>query len=192
MKKLIQAVMVVAVGMTVIPLWAADGPRFNVAAVKNAEKVIFTCENVAGEKLVLKIKDQTGKVVHQETITQPTARLYDVSPLGKGAYQFELIGKGGVTTQQVEVRGKDAATLIMSVTESAQKGLFHLAYFQNFAKEKVDIRIFNEKGDEIYQGYSTAEDFYRFFDLTKQPSGNYTFTITCGEQVISQTVRIAR
>lgn len=192
MKKLIQAALVLAAGMAVVPLWAADGPKFNVAAVKNAEKVIFACDNAAGEKLVLKIKDQTGKIVHQETIAQSAARLYDVSLLGKGAYQFELIGKDGVTTQLVEVRGKDTAKLVMNVTEGAQKGLFHLAYFQNFAKEKVDISILNEKGEEVYNGSSTAEDFYRFFDLTKQPSGNYTFTITCGEQVISQTVRIAR
>jgi hypothetical protein len=192
MKKLIQATLVLAAGMAVVPLWAADGPKFNVAAVKNAEKVIFACDNAASEKLVLKIKDKAGNVVHQETITQPTARLYDVSLLGKGAYQFELISKDGTTTKSVEVRGKDASTLVMNVTEGAQKGLFHLAYFQNFAKERVDIRIFNEKGDELYNGNSTAEDFYRFFDLTKQPSGNYTFTITCGEQVISQTVHIAR
>ncbi|WP_448520484.1 hypothetical protein [Rhodoflexus sp.] len=192
MKKLIQAVLVVAAGMVAAPLWAADGPRFNVAAVKNAEKVVFACDNSAGEKLVLKIRDKEGNVVHQETIVQSAARLYDVSMLGKGSYRFELVGKNGVTSRMVEVSGKEANNLVMNVTEGAQKGMFHLAYFQNFAQEKVYIRIFNEKGDEIYSGSSTAEDFSRFFNLSKQPSGNYTFTITCGEQVLSQTIRIAR
>ncbi|MCS7019950.1 MAG: gliding motility-associated C-terminal domain-containing protein [Cytophagales bacterium] len=191
MEKLIRQIWVLVAIMVALPLWALDGPKFNVAAVKNAEKVIFACDNAAGEKLVLKIKDQAGNVVHQETIVQPTARLYDVSHLGKGVYRFELIGKGGVSAQTVEVRGRESA-LVMNVTESMQKGIFHLAYFQNFAKEKVYIQIFNEKGEEVYSSHSTEEDFSRLFNLTQQPSGNYTFTITCGEQTLSQTVRVAR
>lgn len=191
MEKLIRAMTVLAIGTIAVPAQALDGPKFSVAALKNAEKVIFACENAANEKLVLKIKDREGNVVHQETIVQPTARLYDISPLGKGVYQFELSGKNGISVQTVEVRGKESA-LFMNVTETPQKGVFHLAYFQNFAKEKVYIQIFNEKGEEIYAAQSNDEDFSRLFNLTKQPSGNYTFTITCGEQVLSQTVRIAR
>lgn len=192
MKKVVMTVAALAIGLIAAPLQAADGPKFNVAAIKNAEKALFTCQHSGREKLTLRIKDQAGNVVHQETIAYSIARVYDLSHLGKGTYHFELAGKEGVSVKTIQIRGKETSPLVMQVTEGAKRGLFHLAYFQNFAKEKVEIRITNEKGEEVYTGYATDEDYYRFFDLSQLPSGNYTFTLTCGEQILSQTVRIAR
>jgi hypothetical protein len=177
------------------PARAEEGPGdfgYTVLRLKGSQKVLLSCPKSSAAKLVVRIKDAEGHLLHTETLrgTQDQARVYNVAGLNADKLVFEVSADNVVKTREVALKGMPEAGFVMKVAAAGQKGYAHLSYFNNFDNAPVNIRVADQQGREVYNGTTTAEDYYRFFDFKKLAEGTYTFTLSYGGQSFTESFEL--
>ncbi|MCU0448244.1 MAG: hypothetical protein MUC97_00170 [Bernardetiaceae bacterium] len=177
------------------PARAEEGPGdfgYTVLRLKGSQKVLLSCPKSGAAKLVVRIKDEQGHLLHTETLrgTKDQARVYNLANVNADKLVFEVTANDVVKTREVALKGMPETGFVMKVTAAGQKGYAHLSYFNNFDNAPVGIRVVDQQGREVYNGVTTAEDYYRFFDFKKLAEGTYTFVLTHGSQEFSESFEL--
>jgi hypothetical protein len=169
--------------------------NYTVLPLKNTSRVLFSCPKNNAAKMKVSIKDGEGQLLHTETLRggADMARVYDLSNVQAKKFVFEVSADGqAANTREVTIKGMPETNLVMRVSAAGGEGFAHLSYFNNFDNATVHIRVTDAQGEEVHSSYTTSEDYYRFFDMSKLPAGKYTFVLTTGNQEVKETFELVK
>ena len=170
----------------------SEGFAYSLYAVKESLKFRLNFENQEGNNVIVNIYDANGALTFSETIRREKAarRNYDLSPVGKGIYKVEIIAGDFKTTREVGVGVKvNQAAFNAYLSKSLNEGSLKIAY-QNGDTDGVNIVLRDEKGNIVYDEYSTNEQYSRKFNLSKLSKGTYIVSVTSGKKTVEQEYKL--
>jgi hypothetical protein len=142
-----------------------------------------TIANLAEGKYTLTIESGNGMNVYYNTLLESPenfSKVFDFSKLSDGDYTLRLDGKQGITERFFTIsNGKikvyyaeKEAPMFKTV---GQKALFTLP---NSLGLDYSIRIYNERGEELFHGVESANSIKKLFDFSQVEAGNYKILVS--------------
>jgi hypothetical protein len=144
-------------------------------------------------KMKVRIYSDSGQLLYTRVLRKKgNARVgYDISELPTGNYTIELYNKRdlicskAISKQESYVnteQGLEADITKFHQVEICSKSndMVHLEYIDIFGegRRKMEVRIYEESGELLYSKHlDKVGDVKLDFDISKLPSGNYTFEL---------------
>ncbi|MEO1054688.1 MAG: hypothetical protein AAFX87_28915 [Bacteroidota bacterium] len=153
------------------------------------------------EPLTISIKNSTGKTIFQE-ITKDVERVkkvYDLSSLPVGSYEFEFIQKQTVLRREKVIVKKCAVIRHPDIGKTVNVGFSSynadnktiLFAVENKAKKQVYMKVYNKSGDMLFTKAIGNDAFLKHrCDLSSLRSGDYTLKVGNGNTVFSRKLTI--
>jgi len=170
-----------------------EGFTYVVSPVKSKSQIVFGYENQNVEKVIVKIKDQSGNVLYIDVFkTKNASKLYDLSEIGAGKYEVEVKAGSFVESKQIVLETRVPGTVFKAeVSPVAETNKFKIEFANNLSDE-IYIYINDEEGNNIYSESTILKNYQRVFDFGKSPVGNYTITIAHPRETLSQVFKVTK
>lgn len=173
----------------------AEDNDFLVRAKEGAGKAIsFTIKESKDVHVTLYAKD--GSEVFDETVKSKNGivdRTYDLNALPDGTYYLETETAAKVARHEIVISGKKATVAENAVSEIAKpvilnrKGIVTVQVTKN-DKTPVEIKMYDEDNNEVYNAQFTAEKVAKRFDITKSSAKNFTLVIGYNNKMFVETI----
>lgn len=142
-----------------------------------------TIANLAEGKYTLTIESGNGMNVYYNTLLESPekfSKVFDFSKLSDGDYTVRLNSKQGVSERLFTiVNGKIKVYYeekeVPNFKTVGQKAVFTLT---NSMGLNYSIRIYNEKGEELFYGVESANTIKKRFDFSQVEAGNYKILVS--------------
>lgn len=142
-----------------------------------------TIANLAEGKYTLTIESGNGMNVYYNTLLESPesfSKVFDFSKLSDGDYTLRLNSKQGVVERHFTIaNGKIkvyyAEKEVPSFKTVGQKAVFTMP---NTLGLNYYIRIYNEKGEELFYGVESANNIKKLFDFSQVEAGNYKILVS--------------
>ncbi len=166
---------------------------YNVYAFRNALKFKLAFQNASEEKIVIKILDQTGKLVHKEVLKnqENLNRNYDLSKVGAGIYKVEI------EMGELKAENEIAVGLSDNQLDNTFQAYISPVIRQNtirvFYKNGADVNISmrDAQGNIVYQDSTKDANMYaKKYDVSSLKKGTYVLSLTSGDKTIEKIYSI--
>jgi len=196
MKKLLKFSFLLAVVLSTAGMHA-NVADFSLLVKKEEGKTVQFTLNTS-EKTDLSLFDPDNELIHSETILgkQIFNRSYNLSTLPDGIYILEAKTALKTARYEITLSGNTATVVEKPVAEVYKPTLVHenrvvTLSILNFNSAPVNVIIYGTDGTEWYEGtFEGKQDFFKKFDLSRIPTGIYTFDISYNGRNFSNTVAI--
>ncbi len=186
MKALLKITIVVAYMFIIaISIAKAKEPKLVLKAYSEAKTLVLDLENVSSNTYIT-LKDSESNIIYSENVTKHLyAKKFNLKNLVDGMYFFQTEGQFKSTTYTLKV--EDNKLIILDEVETIKpyfvetKGHVSLN-FLNLDKKDVSIKVFDEENRLVFEEEVTNKMIVeKAFDFSGAFDGNYTVSLTCGE-----------
>lgn len=155
-------------------------------------------------KMKVRIYNESGKLLYTRVLRRKgNSRIgYDISKLPEGNYTFELYNKRDLLCSKAFVKQETNANVETNLELDLAKyrqveitnksnDMVHLEYIDILGegKRKIGVRIYEESGELIYSKNLVKNgDVKLDFDISKLPTGNYTFELLKNRKSVYEQV----
>lgn len=162
------------------------------------DDLIVTMEKPLSSSLKLRIQDQAGVILHQESFLagDKLAKKYDLADLPVG--QYELILADALVEDRFEL---DRTSFGIRVNQNAgerkhmpylqtKHGITNLTYL-NKDHKKVSVSLLDERNETIYTEQLAADNIVsRRYNFRSLPEGNYRLVVVAGRNRVTHELAL--
>lgn len=173
----------------------AEDNDFLVRAKEGAGKAIsFTINESKDVHVTLYAKD--GSEIFDETVKSKNGKIdrtYDLNALPDGTYYLETETAAKVARHEVTISGKKATVVEEAISELAKpvvinrNGIVIVQVSKN-DKTPVEIKMFDDENNEVYNQQFSAEKVAKRFDISKSAAKNFTLVIGYNNKMFVETI----
>ena len=154
---------------------------YSLHSVKGSDKIVLSFDNLAKEKVSIKIYDKNQELVFSERQydAKEMRKLYDLSGLAKGVYTVTIESGSNTFSEEIEI-GKDWNELDFETVIAPDATNAHKLRvgFAN-AKTDVTVEIKDAAGNLIHsETFTDAQNANQLFNMDGLTSGVYSITVS--------------
>lgn len=173
----------------------ANDNDFLVRAKEGAGKAIsFTVTETKNVHVALYAQD--GSEIFNETVTSKDGKInrtYDLNELPDGTYFLETETAEKVARHEIAISGKVATVKEKAVTEITKPVIFNKDGIVTVQVSKndttpVDIKVYDENNNELYNEKFEADKVAKRFDFTKSAVKKFTLVIGYSNKMFVETL----
>lgn len=193
MNKVITTTLTVVMALFLALNASAVEKPFSLYVSKSSEnkKIVLRLENMFADQVKCRIYSEFGGLVFSDAIytAEKTAKKYDLSQLPEGNYFIEIVDLMKVERLKITVNrdGVDFNNPVADITYKPTIWLNnnkHVDFNLLSLGNDVTIRIIDEYNVEILnQNFNDQNTIAKRYDLSKLPTGTYTFEVSNGDEV---------
>jgi len=173
----------------------ANDNDFLVKTKEGAGKAIsFTIKE--NKDVLVKLYAKDGAEIFNETVKSKNGkvdRTYDLNALPDGTYYLETETATKVARHEITIKGKSAVVAENAISEIAKpvvlnnKGIVTVQVSKN-DKTPVDIKMYDENNNELYNETFEGGKVAKRFDITKSTAKNFTLVIGYNNKLFVETI----
>lgn len=168
-----------------------DAAELRVKILPGASEQVFKLMYLSEEKGLVKVNfyDAEGKKIFTDKIYNKYGflRPYSFKALPEGTYTIELIDPKGTVSREVSHITSATSKLDVELVPTAEKA-YKLKVVGD-SIEKVIVKIYDQRYDLITEDYiDISNSFTKVYNLSKMPTGKYTFEVYNKGDVIAKSM----
>ena len=166
----------------------SEGLKYAIYKVSNSNKVRLNYEKMDDRKLVVKIFDETGKLVFVESLKENAAkRNYDLSDLSSKKYRFEITFGEYVAQQSVSLMPSETPFYAYLSPEMVNNKV-RVSY--QHASSPVLVAVKDLKGNVLFSKMVNSDNFSSLLNLSELQSGEYRVMVTASDKTYEHVYEI--
>jgi len=196
MKNLLKISLIAATMFTASATYANDGVYTLNVKTEDAKTIRFSIDEASDVNL--SIRELNNQVLFQENIhsTGAASKSYDLSALPNGEYLLNVESDAKLATYIISIENNKAVvsapkiTTLLKPVLTKNESVLTLS-LDNAEKGPVEVQIFNEYNDELYnETFTDKAKLVKNFNIAKTYGKELTFLVKSNNQEVVKSIAI--